>query len=180
MNVSKFDDIDYLALGTNVQRQVYQLLTAHQVMQRLGAYQPMLAGTIPLDINVAGSDLDVICTYQGVELFMADVVQHFSVYEDFKITNTLIDGEQTVLANFNIEGWPVELFGQQVPVKQQAAYRHMVVEYYYLQQHGSAFRQQIIGLKQQGYKTEPAFAKLLNLPGDPYQALLLMYDSLFL
>ncbi|TYS69311.1 DUF4269 domain-containing protein [Sutcliffiella horikoshii] len=30
-----------------------------------------------------------------------------------------------------------------------------------------------MSLKQQGYKTEPAFCKLLNISGDPYEGLLL-------
>ena len=34
------------------------------------------------------------------------------------------------------------------------------------------FRRQIIDLKKQGLKTEPAFAKLLALTGDPYVELL--------
>ncbi len=38
-----------------------------------------------------------------------------------------------------------------------------------------AFRQEIIALKKQGYKTEPAFAMALGLKGDPYYKELLNY-----
>ena len=48
----------------------------------------------------------------------------------------------------------------------------MLVEDKLLAQHGEAFRQQIVSLKRQGYKTEPAFALALGLEGDPYLALL--------
>ena len=51
-------------------------------------------------------------------------------------------------------------------------YLHMVIEYKILLQKGESFRQQVIALKQSGLKTEPAFAQLLGLPGNPYTALL--------
>jgi hypothetical protein len=41
-----------------------------------------------------------------------------------------------------------------------------------LAQHGERFKNEVIKLKKQGIKTEPAFASLLGLPGDPYGALL--------
>ena len=47
-----------------------------------------------------------------------------------------------------------------------------MVEYNLLNKHGEKFRQQIIELKRQGYKTEPAFALVLGLTGDPYIELL--------
>ena len=41
-----------------------------------------------------------------------------------------------------------------------------------MQKMGPAFKEQIRGLKRNGLKTEPAFAKLLGLNGDPYRAVL--------
>jgi GTP-dependent phosphoenolpyruvate carboxykinase len=51
----------------------------------------------------------------------------------------------------------------------------MVVEYKLLKRLGEPARETIIELKKSGYKTEPAFAKLLHIPGDPYEELLEMY-----
>ena len=45
--------------------------------------------------------------------------------------------------------------------------QHLIIE-----EQGEEFREQVIKLKLQGYKTEPAFAKLLGLKGDPYVAML--------
>lgn len=88
------------------------------------------------------------------------------------MTQTLINNQETALANFWCEGFEVEVFGQNLPVKEQMGYLHMVTEYKILEHYGNDFRQQIIALKNAGYKTEPAFAELLGLEGNPYMALL--------
>lgn len=48
----------------------------------------------------------------------------------------------------------------------------MLIEYKILEQQGEEFRKEILELKERGYKTEPAFALLLGLQGNPYEALL--------
>jgi hypothetical protein len=48
----------------------------------------------------------------------------------------------------------------------------MVVESRLLDILGPDFRNGIIALKKQGIKTEPAFARMLGLSGDPYRAVL--------
>ena len=48
----------------------------------------------------------------------------------------------------------------------------MLVEHRILLERGKAVRQQIIAIKRQGMKTEPAFCLLLGLKNDPYWALL--------
>ncbi len=79
------------------------------------------------------------------------------------------------MCSFNVGEFEVEIFGQNIPSKQQNAYLHLLVEHQILQQQGEDFRRNIIALKKIGYKTEPAFAKLLELKGNPYQALLELY-----
>nr|WP_255539722.1 DUF4269 domain-containing protein [Parapedobacter sp. ISTM3] len=77
-----------------------------------------------------------------------------------------------IVANFFLDGFEIEIFGQRIPTRQQFAYRHLIVEHNLLNKHGEKFRQQIIELKRQGRKTEPAFALALGLTGDPYTELL--------
>ena len=48
----------------------------------------------------------------------------------------------------------------------------MIKEFEILEKEGDEFRRKIIELKELGLKTEPAFAKLLGLSGDPYVELL--------
>ena len=55
----------------------------------------------------------------------------------------------------------------------------MIIEHKILQENDEKFRRDIIKLKERGLKTEPAFAKLLGLEGNPYQALLDYKVNLF-
>ncbi len=168
---SKFLTLDYLKSGTQTQQEVYRLLTESALMPVLEDYHAVLAGTVPLDINVNGSDLDIICQFDNKQLFIDLLIQKFSDYPGFQLYELLVRDEETIIANFYLENWEVEIFGQAVPVVRQAAYRHLLAEYNLLQQHGDWLKQQVIYLKNNGYKTEPAFAQALNLPGDPYEAL---------
>ncbi len=104
--------------------------------------------------------------------FVRTVEDAFQAEKDFSIRH-LNDRElPAIVANFFIDDFEIEIFGQAVPSIQQAAYKHMLIEDYLLKKYGEAFRQQIITLKKQGYKTEPAFALLLGLEGNPYTELL--------
>jgi hypothetical protein len=165
-----FTNIRYLKTGTPLQQQAHTVLVTSRIMDKLAVYTPLLCGTIPINIAIAGSDLDIICQWQNKETFLSDITSLFSGYEDFSIReNTSIDA---VIASFICEGFPVEIFGQSIPTQEQNAYQHMIIEHKILQQKGEAFRNKIIALKEQGYKTEPAFAAVLSLMGDPYTALL--------
>ncbi len=75
-------------------------------------------------------------------------------------------------AAFTMGTYPIEFFIQPTPVRKQRAFRHLVAEYVLLTRHGEEFREQIRQLKSSGMKTEPAFAAVLGLRGDPYLALL--------
>ncbi|WP_410769359.1 GNAT family N-acetyltransferase [Fontibacillus sp. BL9] len=160
------------AVRTRLQTEVYELLHKHSIFEILKDYDPILVGTVPLDIQVPGSDLDIICEVHDFALFEEQVNFHFGHFPEFKVVRRLVEGLERIKANFIFEGWPVELFGQPMPTRQQNGYRHMLVEARMLKLYGEPFKLEIISLKQSGLKTEPAFARLLNLEGDPYQQML--------
>ena len=170
--VINFKDISYLRLGTLKQQQAYNVLTKYAVLDVLHAYDPVLAGTIPININIEDSDLDILCCWQQKEEFTGTIIKHFSGNKAFTIREIVIHSQPAIIASFFIEDFEIEIFGQNIPVQQQYGYRHLIIEYALLLQFGEEFRKKIIELKQQGYKTEPAFAMLLGLSGDPYQSLL--------
>lgn len=167
-----WQDARYLLQGSPAQREAYQALQSSRVFQYLSSFAPVLAGTIPLDLGVDGSDLDVICHASDLDEFAAVVRQHYEQVPDFQLTRSVIRGQASVIANFTWKAWPFELFAQAILPQQQHAYRHMLIEHRLLVERGATLRQQVIALKQQGWKTEPAFAHLLKLEGDPYEALL--------
>ena len=161
-------------LRTNTERQ----LQAHKVLQRLGVfdalkkYSPLLVGTIPLGIDVANSDLDIICEVHDFPQFERQVITAFGQMEDFRIRQATVGGVPSVIANFTYGEFPIEIFGQPRPVIEQNAYRHMQVECRLLMIGGEKARQAIRRLKQLGLKTEAAFAQYFRIEGDPYQRLL--------
>jgi hypothetical protein len=167
----KFDTLDYLKGGNHRQCRAYTVLTKY-VFPYLKKYKPVLAGTIPLGIDIEKSDLDVLCCVTSTNAFVTDIQVNFSSYEGFEVRQRELDSVPTVIANFFCEGFEIEIFGQNIPVHQQNGYRHMIIEDAILQMEGETFREKIIRLKKQGIKTEPAFAQLLGLEGDPYNALL--------
>ncbi|MFF2909396.1 DUF4269 domain-containing protein [Paenibacillus sp. NPDC057934] len=172
MEEGRWLDISYLLQGTALQKEVHALLVRLNVMTLLRHYHPIFVGTIPLGIQVEDSDLDIICEVHDREAFAAQVGLHFGEMDQYSCESRIVDGIPRIKINFTVEDWPLELFGQPRPSKKQNGYIHMDVEARVLNILGSPFRRQVIELKCQGVKTEPAFARLLQLEGDPYQAVL--------
>ncbi|WNJ17749.1 DUF4269 domain-containing protein [Pontibacter sp. G13] len=173
-----FMDIEYLKVGSSRQKQAYDLLKQLAVMDTLAPYDPLLAGTIPIEIDLPESDLDIICQVRDHEAFSAVLAHGFGEQEAFEVSSYPKLGQWRTVARFRSGGFEVEIFGQDEPTISQYAFKHMLIEWRLLQKHGEAFRQKILALKRSGMKTEPAFAQVLGLSGDPYQALLDLGNSL--
>lgn len=71
-----------------------------------------------------------------------------------------------------LEDTLIEIYATDIDTEKQNGYLHMIKEYEILQARNDSFKMEIIKLKKQGIKTEPAFCKLLNISGDPYVELL--------
>lgn len=168
----KFDSISYLATGNARQQNAYAVLKNHLILEMLQPYDPILVGTVPIAIDISSSDLDIICCYQDKPGFKNLLFESFSDFKDFSLEEKVINDLEVVLAKLIADDWEIEIFGQVLPTREQAGYKHMVIENKLLIEHGESFREEIIKLKKQGYKTEPAFAHLLKLNGDPYLELL--------
>lgn len=170
--MTAFDDITYLQQGTDRQQAAHRTLTTHGILATLAAFDPILVGTIPLNIDIESSDLDIICYWQQKDVFIHRLEEAFAHYPAFSLREQSSPSGEAVVASFKADHFELEVFGQNRPTKEQYAYRHMLIEQGLLAQYGEPFRQQVIALKEQGLKTEPAFAQLLGLSGDPYEALL--------
>ncbi|WP_160138465.1 DUF4269 domain-containing protein [Chryseobacterium sp. c4a] len=168
-----FTRIDYLKNGNERQRRAYEVLSKHHIFEKLKEYSPILAGTIPIGIDIEGSDLDLIfeVDLRFEEDFLDDLMFSRFIPHDVDVKYPMVNGEKCITLNFMLEEFPIEIFGQNRPTTQQNAYLHMVAEHKILQEKGEEFKQEIIELKKQGIKTEPAFGILLGLE-NPYEDLL--------
>ncbi|MDF4202765.1 DUF4269 domain-containing protein [Maribacter sp. SA7] len=167
-----FDNIDYLKLGNERQQKAYTDIIQHKILEILKPYHPIVTGTIPIEIDLPESDIDIICKCKDHNEFKSVVTHHFSKMQGFHLYTRKQNDKKVTIAEFRTENFLIELFAQNIPTKQQNAYLHMITEHAILQEKGNSFQQEIIKLKASGLKTEPAFAKLLGLKGDPYEEIL--------
>jgi hypothetical protein len=142
-----------------------------RLFRDLEAYHPTLVGSFPLGLQIDGSDLDIVCDCEDLEVFeralgpilaALGVAARVERYPEFA----------AVVAVFEVGDVEVEIFAQALPVHAQRGFRHLVIEGRLLGIGGAALRTQVRELKRAGLKTEPAFARILGLAGDPHQALL--------
>lgn len=144
-----------------------------RLFRDLAAFQPTLIGTYPLGLAVDGSDLDIACACDDLDRFehaLRATLPRLGVAARFERSET--GGRPAIVAAFELGDVAVEIFGQALPVTAQRGFRHMVIEGQLLGIGGAALAARIRELKRAGIKTEPAFAQLLGLAGDPYEALL--------
>jgi len=165
--MNKFLDIEYLNFGNKTQKQLYQCLKNKGILDILSPFGPLVVGTIPIGINIPGSDVDIICNIKNIDGFESYIRENFSEEDDFFFKRN----EHLCLAGFKYSGFEFEIYGEPKPTKEQNAYIHMLVEYRILAIAGENFRQQVIKLKSSGHKTEPAFGILLKLE-NPYEDLI--------
>ncbi|RLQ93580.1 DUF4269 domain-containing protein [Falsibacillus albus] len=167
-----FENINYLRAGNEKQNQAYKAITNLGIMESLREYHPTLCGTLPIGIDVAGSDLDIIMEVHDLQEFEKKVNELYGGKESYIVKKLVIRERPVVKANFNFDGFEFELFAQPQPVKEQYAYLHMIIENSILHQFPGS-REKVIALKKQGVKTEPAFCVVLQLEGiDPYESLI--------
>jgi len=158
-----FFDLSYLLHGSAIQQAGYRAIQSSGIMNRLKDFNPVVVGTLPLDLYTYMSDIDIICHFTDPAKF--ELLLH-------EPTRKKLGGVNSVIASFEHDKFQFEIVGQPVPVTEQVAYRHMMAEWNILSSKDGSFKTKIMELKRKGIKTEPAFAQLLGLPGDPYRSLL--------
>ena len=171
INKFPFKNIEYLKEGTDKQKAAYSVLCRSNVLDNLKEFDPILAGTIPLDIDIEGSDLDIICYSTNFKAFEHKICEHYKNNLGFNSYYTSIKGEESFIVKFSIDDFDFEIFCQNTPTLKQYAVIHLIIEKRLLNLFGKEAKKSIRELKRQGMKTEPAFAKYFNLAGDPYDSL---------
>ena len=114
--------------------EVSSFKVAEKILKKLSFYDPILVGTFPIDIDIPGSDLDIACEVSNYESFIQDLKKTFP---DLKIKQEA----HYVTGQMIRDGFPVEIYGEAKPVRQQNAYLHMKIEEYYLEKYGKDFKE---------------------------------------
>ena len=142
-----------------------------KLLEQLSAFNPMMIGTPPLGIDVATSDIDIACYSEDLDYFEKRCTQAFGAIGGYSSIRTTAQSIATSIVRFASHDWDIEIFCQPNPVEQQWGVRHYRIEQRILKL-APRVAQMIRAMKEGGLKTEPAFASLLGLKGDPYAALL--------
>lgn len=170
--LQKFKDITYFKEGNPKQQIVYTLLNEFKIIELLKDYCPLVVGTIPIEIDLPESDVDIILETNDFDELDKFLTQNFNHFTNFKIQQKTDDNKTILVCNFIREEIPFEIYAENKPTHLQNGFLYMIKEHEILQKFGKGLQNQIIQLKKQGFKTEPAFSKLLNLSGNPYIELL--------
>ncbi|WP_019156359.1 DUF4269 domain-containing protein [Robertmurraya massiliosenegalensis] len=167
-----FRNTNYLKMGNEKQKRAFAAIESLGIMKQLSEYNPTLCGTLPIEMDIEGSDLDMIMEVYDLKRFEEELNIFYRENENYRIKQLIIREQPVVKANFIFEGFEFELFGQPRPIESQYAYLHMLIEDAVIKEFPEV-KAKVISLKQQGFKTEPAFCQVLELEGkDPYESLL--------
>ncbi|SMF25758.1 DUF4269 domain-containing protein [Pseudobacteriovorax antillogorgiicola] len=165
------NDISFMKAGTPRQRLAFAAITSLGILEKLEPHNAVLAGTIPIDVDIEDSDLDIICEANDLDDFNTLVLSYFGDCDEFTSYMTSTRGVKSFVARFAFSGFGFEIFAQNCPIERQYAVVHLLVERRLLEIGGDTARDGIRSLKARGLKTEPAFAKYFGIPGDPYEEL---------
>ena len=84
-----FKDISYLKSGNTKQQKAYYTLTKLDIFNILKTYNPVLTGTIPIEIDIADSDLDIACFTNDYEEFKSILIKNYSNYNYISINKKI-------------------------------------------------------------------------------------------
>lgn len=140
----------------------------------LREYRHLIAGTFPLGVETESSDVDILLEARETDR-LEELVK--GKFPEAQIRRGVHQGQASWIARFHFAGTAFELFAQNRPSVKQQAFRHFQVEERLLELGGESFRKALLRLRLQGLKTEPAFAQVLGLEGDPYEALLRLHGK---
>jgi hypothetical protein len=83
------------------------LAAANKVLDGLGIfadlqhYNPVLAGTFPIDINIESSDLDLLCQVYDLDKFATEIRSLYETQEKFSLHRTSKNDLPVVIARFH-------------------------------------------------------------------------------
>ena len=103
-------------MGNERQKNAYSILDKLKIFTILREYNPTLVGTIPIEIDISESDLDIVCEVYDLEEFEELVIKSFNKYDNFRIERQAVKGLLTSISYFGYSNFLIEIFGQPKPV----------------------------------------------------------------
>lgn len=85
------------------------------ILDLLAPYDPRAAGTLPLGIALPGSDIDILCHALDPNMPAEPIWAAFSSADGFRLYRWSARG-RPLIAKFEAEGWPFEVFVSSEPV----------------------------------------------------------------
>ncbi len=176
--------IEYLAKGSDRQKRGYMALCELDIFASLAKWTDdemqigigsTLAGSLPLDVALEESDLDIITYAKDVKQIASLFREQLSGLQNFSSSRGILLGVATLVTKFDFAGEKFEIFTQNIPLPQQNAVVHLLVEERLLILGGESFRRKIMDRRREGHKTEPAFGLVLGLE-EPYRELLALEE----
>ena len=151
--------------------QIASFLKESEILSSFKEFEPNISGTLPLGIQHADSDLDILFISDDLDAFVTKTTERFGKCKRFAAKIVEHQGRQSAVINFDFQNLPIELFCQNRNVFQQQANQHFLIEGRLLKVLGKDFKKKIVELKKDGIKTEPAFGQILGL-SNPYADLI--------
>ncbi len=142
------------------------------VLDLLAPFTPRVVSTILVGLDTEDSDIDILCCYSDANGYAAWIDERLQHFERF--ISRLYDDH--VIASFLTEGFQFEVYAAPIPVEEQMGWRHFQVMERLVGLGGGSLRGAVRRRKRRGVKTEPAIAQLLQLDGDPFQAVLDLHN----
>jgi len=108
MSNFNFKDISYLSKGNIKQRKSYEILKKINIFNILYEFKPILVGTIPIEIDIENSDLDIIC--EVTDFTIRYNKENSVLVCNFKVEITLLRGiaeikSNKIRSNLNLNIW---------------------------------------------------------------------------
>ncbi|MFV1852890.1 MAG: DUF4269 domain-containing protein [Porticoccaceae bacterium] len=173
LTAQAFMGLGKLENASNQGAKAADIVRRYALLERLAAFDPVIVGTLPLAIDTPSSDIDILCEVSDFDAFQDVATKAFGTLEGFGIhaRQATPHVPEALVMRFDLDGLPIEIFATNRPSIEQYGFIHMLVEARIIALLGDGFADQVRRLKGAGVKTEPAFAQILGLEGDPYIAL---------
>ena len=104
------------------------VLDTLSLLRILRKFKPCVIGTPPLNLDVDTSDIDIACSTEDLSYFRHCSHQNFGKLNGYRCYDSVAQNLPSVIVQFNVMGWDIELCCQSIPTEQQWGVRHFRIE----------------------------------------------------